>query len=90
MARPPLERIQVLVRPDQAALLRRTARQRGVPVTQLVRDALDEAFGARSPAERQTAWERFDALPVVPDAPHPTELEAFLDDRSPTHTWLPG
>lgn len=88
MPRTPMERLQVLVRPDQAALLRSTARQRGVPVTELVRDALDEALHIRSPQERLIAWEHFDALPVVSEAPTPDDLEAVLDDRTASHTWL--
>lgn len=88
MIRVPMERLQILVRPDQAALLRTTARQRGIPVTEVVRDAIDEALRARSPQQRLTAWQRFDALPVVAAAPDPADLEATLDDRAATHAWL--
>lgn len=83
-----LERLQILVRPDQAALLRSTARQRGVPVARLVREALDHTLGTRSPAERRAAWERFDSLGVVPDGPDPLQLEGQLDDRASDHSWL--
>lgn len=83
----PYERLQVLVRPDQAELLRRTARQRGVPVTQLVRDALDQSLGGRSLAERGRAWQQFDSLAVVPGGPDHETLEDQLDDRT-GHAWL--
>lgn len=86
----PLQRLQVLVRPDQAELLRKTARERGIPVTQIVREALDASLGGRSPEQREADWERFEALPVVPGAPDPVELERLLDDRSTDHRWLPA
>lgn len=76
-----MERLQILLRPDQAARLRDVARVQGVPVTELVREALDQAFPYPRAPQRRAGWERFNALPIVPAAPDPAALEALLDDR---------
>ncbi len=76
-----MERLQILLRPDQAAHLRDVARVQGVPVTELVREAIDQAFPRQGDPRRRASWARFDALPVVAPAPDPDELEALLDDR---------
>lgn len=39
-----MERLQILLRPDQAAHLRDVARVQGAPVTELVREAIDQAL----------------------------------------------
>lgn len=77
----PLERLQILLRPDQAARLRDVARVQGVPVTELVRDAIDQAFPHPRAPQRRASWARFDNLPIVAPAPDPEALEALLDDR---------
>jgi hypothetical protein len=76
-----MERLQILLRPDQAAHLRDVARVQGVPVTELVREAIDQAFPRQRDPQHRASWARFDALPVVAPAPDPDELEALLDDR---------
>ncbi len=77
----PLERLQILLRPDQAARLRDVARVQGVPVTELVRDAIDHAFPHPRAPQRRASWARFNNLPIVTPAPDPEALEALLDDR---------
>ncbi|MGH3999925.1 MAG: ribbon-helix-helix domain-containing protein, partial [Pseudonocardiaceae bacterium] len=48
-----MERLQILLRPEQAERLRDVARVHGVPVTELVRDAIDQAFPHPRAAARQ-------------------------------------
>ncbi|MBA2472268.1 MAG: hypothetical protein DLM61_13990 [Pseudonocardiales bacterium] len=76
-----MERLQILLRPDQAARLRDEAQVQGVPVTELVREAIDQAFPHPRALQRQASWARFNALPVVVAGPEPEALEALLDDR---------
>lgn len=76
-----MERLQILLRPEQAARLRDAARVQGVPVTELVREAIDQAFPHPRAPQRRASWVRFNALPVVAPAPDPEALEALLDDR---------
>ncbi|MBB6378536.1 hypothetical protein BKA01_005796 [Pseudonocardia eucalypti] len=82
-----MERLQILLRPEQAARLRDAARAKGVPVTELVRDAIDQAIPYPRAPERLAALEEFKALPKVSPAPTPEELEAILDER--TDKFLP-
>lgn len=77
----PMERLQILLLPEQAARLRDVARVQGVPVTELVRDAIDQAFPHPRAPQRRAGWVRFTALPIVTLGPDPTALEALLDDR---------
>ncbi len=76
-----MERLQILLRPDQAARLRDMAGVQGVPVTELVRGAIDQAFPHPRAPQRRASWARFNALPVVAPGPDPEALEALLDDR---------
>lgn len=77
----PMERLQILLRPEQAARLRDAARVNGVPVTELVREAIDQAFPHPRTPQRRASWARFNALPIVTPGPDPDTLEALLDDR---------
>ncbi len=81
-----MERTQISLDPEQAALLRRLARARGVSMAHLIRDAVDQSYGAAvAPPPREVLWARAtDALgsaegdgdPVA--AEHDTHLdEAF-------------
>ncbi len=76
-----MERLQVLLRPAQAARLREAARRHGVPVTELIRQAIDQAIPSQR-APRASGLARFNALPVVAAAPTPDELEAQWDERA--------
>lgn len=76
-----MERLQILLRPEQAARLRDAARVQGVPVTELVREAIDQAFPHPCTPQRRASWTRFNALPLVAPGPDPGALEALLDDR---------
>jgi hypothetical protein len=54
-----VERTQISLEPDQADLLRRLARERGVSMAHLIRDAVDRAYGtALAPPTREELWER--------------------------------
>lgn len=77
----PMERWQILLRPEQAARLRAVARVHGVPVTQLVRETIDQAFPPTRAPNRRAGWIRFNALPIVTPGPDPETLEALLHDR---------
>jgi class 3 adenylate cyclase len=71
-----MERLQILLRPDQAARLREAARAQGVPVTELVRDAIDQAVPHPRAPKRLASLAQFHALPVVAPGPDPDTLEA--------------
>lgn len=77
----PMERLQILVTPDQRRRLTVISGQRGEPVTALVREAIDRTFpGAADPEARRAAARFFlDRRP----GPRITleEMEADLDDR---------
>lgn len=75
-----MERLQILLRPEQAARLRDAARVQGVPVTELVREAIDQAFPHQRAPQRRAGWTRFTALPIVTPGPAPEALQALLDD----------
>jgi Ribbon-helix-helix domain len=77
----PMERLQILLRAEQAAYLREVSRVQGVPVTELVREAIDQAFPHPRVPQRRAGWARFNALPVVPGGPAPEALEELLDNR---------
>ncbi|ADB54146.1 hypothetical protein Cwoe_5745 [Conexibacter woesei DSM 14684] len=53
------ERLQILVTPLQRQRLEREARERGVSVGSLVREAIDARFGGYSVEERLEVLERF-------------------------------
>jgi hypothetical protein len=77
----PMERLQILVTPDQRRRLTLISGQRGEPVTALVREAIDRSFPpAVDPEARQAAARFLLDRPKVPYLP-PEELDALLDDR---------
>ena len=84
-----MERLQILLRPEQAARLRDAARAKGIPVTELVREAIDQAIPHPREPQRLASLARFNALPVVGPAPDPVALEELLDDR-PDKLFSPG
>lgn len=76
----PMERLQILVTPDQRRRLHAVAAARGEPVTALIREAIDETFpSVTDPAARQAAARRIldRQVPFVP----PEELDRVLADR---------
>jgi hypothetical protein len=77
----PMERLQILVTPEQRRRLTIIAGQRGEAVTALVREAIDSTFPPKVDAEARRAAARFLLdRPKVPYLP-PEELDALLDDR---------
>lgn len=77
-----MERLQILVTPDQRRRLQLVADRRGEAVTALVREAIDATFPPPvvDLAARQEALRRLLDRPKVPYLP-PEELDALLDDR---------
>lgn len=76
-----MERLQILLRPDQVVRLRDMAGVQDVPVAELVREAIDQAFPQPRAPQRRDSWARFDALAIVAPGPDPEALETWLDDR---------
>jgi uncharacterized protein (DUF1778 family) len=75
-----MERLQILIRPEQRRRLTQAARSQGTAVTALVREAIDEKFPPETTRqERRAAADRLLAMRV----PHiePDELNRLLDDR---------
>lgn len=78
----PMERLQILITPEQRRRLLVLSGERDEPVTALVRQAIDVAFPASVDAtERRAAARWLLDRPKVPYVP-PEELNAMLDDRS--------
>ncbi len=79
-----LERIQILVTPEQKRWLEAESVRRGEAVTALVREAIDSARSRRSPRQRLealTIMERVWASPVRRVATLPIEeLNRLIDD----------
>lgn len=77
----PMERLQILVTPEQRRRLLVISSQRGEPVTSLIREAIDSRFPpVVDAAARQAAVRRLLDRPKVRYVP-PEELDALLDDR---------
>jgi hypothetical protein len=77
----PMERLQILVTPEQRRRLAAVAQARGEPVTALVREAIEGAFPPLVDAEaRRSAARRILDRPLAPDLP-PQELDKVLDSR---------
>jgi hypothetical protein len=75
-----MERLQILIRPEQRRRLAAVSRARGLPVTALVREAIDDAFPQQtSTAERRAAADSLMAMNVR--APSPEEIDRLLADR---------
>ncbi len=54
-----MERTQISLEPDQADLLRRLARERGVSMAHLIRDAVDQVYATTlAPPTREELWAR--------------------------------
>lgn len=54
-----MERTQISLEPEQADRLRRLAKERGVSMAHLIRDAVDQAYGSALVAPtREELWER--------------------------------
>ena len=54
-----MERTQISLEPEQAERLRRLARERGVSMAHLVREAIDRTYGGPlAPPTRAEQWER--------------------------------
>jgi hypothetical protein len=76
----PMKRLQILVTPDQQRRLTEAARSRGMAVTALVREAIDEKFPSQpSATERREAADFLLAMKVP--AMTPEELDRLLADR---------
>ena len=79
-----LERVQVLLRPDQRRRLAEEARRRETSVTALVREALDEKYPEGdgpyrlSRAERRRAVDEIFAMNAK--LPPPKELQRLIDE----------
>ena len=74
-----MERLQILVTPDQRRRLTAVAGERGEAVTALIRQAIDTAFPPLvDAATRQAAARRLLDRPKIPYLP-PEELDALLD-----------
>lgn len=77
----PLERLQILVTPEQRRRLSAVARERGEPVTALIREAIDGTFPPTVDAEaRRAAVRRILDRPPAPPLSL-AELERVLDTR---------
>lgn len=76
----PMERLQILVTPEQRRRLTMLARARGTAVTSLIREAIDDAFPEASDAATRRAAARTLLDRRVPFLP-PDELDRTLDDR---------
>jgi hypothetical protein len=79
-----MERTQISLEGQQADMLRRLARARGVSMAHLIRDAVDQVYGtAVAPPPREDLWARAaDALGSVEGdgAPVATDHDAYLDE----------
>jgi len=53
-----MERTQISLEPEQAERLRRLARERGVSMAHLIREAVDAAYGPDAPDSREALWAR--------------------------------
>jgi len=54
-----MERTQISLEPEQAERLRRLARERGVSMAHLIREAVDRTYGGvLAPPTRAELWER--------------------------------
>jgi len=53
-----MERTQISLEPEQAERLRRLARERGVSMAHLIREAVDAAYGPEAPDSREALWAR--------------------------------
>jgi hypothetical protein len=79
-----VERTQISLDPEQADLLRRLARARGVSMAHLIRDAVGMAYGsAVAPPAREDLWAR--AIGAIGSeegdgSPAAEDHDAYLDE----------
>jgi hypothetical protein len=71
------ERLQVLIDKERLSRLRSVASERGVSVAQVIRDAVDQAIPAHSPARQEAARVILEAEPMP--VPSPADLRRELD-----------
>lgn len=76
-----MERLQILVTPEQRRRLTVIAGQRGEAVTALVREAIDSRFPSAADPEARRAAARFFLDRRLGPAITFEEMEADLDDR---------
>lgn len=72
------ERLQILMTSEQRRRLEREARQRGVSVGSLIRDAIDARFGGVTTEERLAALDEIRAMRVNADMT-PEEINQMID-----------
>ena len=71
------KRLQVLIDPEQYDRLRREAQARGVPVGEVVREAIDRAVPPHE-ERRRAALDQLMALEPIPVPDDPRDLEAEI------------
>lgn len=71
------ERLQILIDRERLSRIRSAASERGVSVAQVIRDAVDQAIPADSPARQEALMLILEAEPMP--VPEPDELRAELD-----------
>ncbi len=71
-------RLQILIDPQRYERLQAHARERGVSIARVVRDAIDQAV-PRPESRRALVGRRILAAPPMP-VPDPDELKAELDE----------
>jgi hypothetical protein len=77
----PMERLQILVTPEQRRRLHAVAQERGEPVTALIRAAIDETFPPTvDAAARRAAARRLLDRPLAPPLAL-ADLDRLLDAR---------
>lgn len=76
-------RLQVLLDDERYKLVTALAKQRRVPVAEVIREAIDRGLGA-APRRRSAAARRIFEAPDMP-VPEPTELRAELDELRGRH-----
>jgi hypothetical protein len=74
------ERLQILVTSEQRRRLEREARQRGVSVGSLIRDAIDARFGGFTIEERREAVEAIRAMQVDASLT-PEEINRIVEEE---------
>jgi hypothetical protein len=70
-------RLQILIDDERHRRISAAARDRGVSVATVVRDAIDRGL-ANPDSQRRAAWQRLREAPDMP-VPEPQELRAELD-----------
>lgn len=79
------ERLQILIDEERLARLKAAARDRGVSVAQLIREAVDQAVPVQSPARIQALARILEAEPM--QVPGREELRRELDAVRAGRSW---